>query len=337
MPEQFDDSQARGIAAQDLQLDTMNDLPKLRAMRFGELLDTTFSLYRTHFWTFFGIASGYFIAMTIAFSIAFLDDSIELRVKVLVIWPPIFIAIFGISTFVVSRLFFAGAQACLGNTISVGEVLRQGRQFLPYFVGSFLFGVITIFCVFLSGFVLAVRILFYIRGSIETVSVEIGVLNFILRVLMPLLIVVIVGFFITYWSFFVSATLLERTSMRVGFRRSRELISGRWWHVVGTVIAIFLLAFAIGFILRTVFASLLVFSGLEGVGSFTKTVERMALWKLPTQLSRLRLSYALMYLIMPIWVIGFTRLYFDQRIRKEGFDIEMMAVRQEVDSNARTL
>ena len=133
--------------------------------------------------------------------------------------------------------------------------------------------------------------------------------------------------------------------MRVGFRRSRELVSGRRWRVIGTVIAIFLLAFAIGFILRTVFASLLVFSGLEGVENFRETVEQMALWKLPTQLARLRVSYALMYLInlgidtftMPIWVIGFTRLYFDQRIRKEGFDIEVMATRQEEDSDARTI
>ena len=308
----------------------------LRAMRFGELLDTTFSLYRTHFWSFFGIASGYFVAMVIAISIAFLDDSIGRGARV-AIWVPIFIAIFGISTFVVSRLFFAGAQVCLGNTVSVGDVLRQGRrQFLPYFVGSFLFGIITIFCVFLSNFVLALLMTSYIRGSIGTGGVEIGILNFILRVLMPLLMVGIVGFFITYWSFFVSATLLEGTSMRVGFRRSRELISGRRLRVFGTVIAIFLLAFAIGFILRTVFASLLVFSGLEGVENFRETVEQMALWKLPTQLARLRLSYALMYLInlgidtftMPIWVIGFTRLYFDQRIRKEGFDIEVMATRQ---------
>ena len=62
----------------------------------------------------------------------------------------------------------------------------------------------------------------------------------------------------------------------------------------------------------------------------------MSLWELPTNLEELRLSYALMYLInlgvdtftIPIWVIGCTLLYFDQRIRKEGFDIETMATHQ---------
>lgn len=317
-------------------------LRSLQAVGFGELLDTIFSLYRTHFLSFFGIASGYFMAIVVMISITFLDDSVGRSVKV-AIWVPIVIAVLGFSMFVVSRLVFAGAQACLGDTISVGEVLRQGRQqFLPYFVGSFLFGVITIFCVLLSSFVLGSLILSYI-SSIGTDGVEIATVNVILRIFAPLIMVGIIGFFITYWSFFTSATLLEGTSMRVGFRRSRALISGRRLRVIGTVIAIFLLAFAIGFILRTVFAFLFVLIGLEGVGNFREIVQWMALWELPTELSELRLSYALMYLInlgidtftMPIWVIGFTRLYFDQRIRKEGFDIEVMATHQKEASDAR--
>ncbi|MYB95433.1 hypothetical protein F4054_22905 [Candidatus Poribacteria bacterium] len=324
MPEQSNPSQANEVP------------PKLQAVGFGELLDTIFSLYRTHFLSFFGIASGYFMTIVIVILIAFLDDSVGRNVRV-ALWVPIVIAVFGISLFVVSRLVFAGAQVCLENRISVGEVLRQGRQqFLPYFVGSFLFGIITIFCVFLSGFVLASLILSYIRSSTGTNGVEIVTVNVILRVFAPLIMVSTVGFFITYWSFFVSATLLEGTSMRVGFRRSRALISGRRWRVIGTVIAIFLLSFAIGFILRTVFAFLFVITGLEGVGNFREIVQWMAIWELPTKWSELRLSYALMYLVnlgidtftMPIWVIGFTRLYFDQRIRKEGFDIEVMATRQ---------
>ena len=318
---------------QGLQPDIRNTAVELRALRFGELLDTIFSLYRAYFWSFFGIASGYFITIAIAISIAFFDDSIGRGVRV-AIWVPIVIAVFGFSLFVVSRLVFAGAEACLGNTISVGAVLRQGRrQFLPYFVGSFLFGVITIVCVFLSSFVLALLIVSYIRSSTGIGGVEVGAVNFVLRILVTLLMVGIIGFFITYWCFFVSATLLEGTSMRVGFRRSRELISGRRLRVIGTVIAIFLLSLAIGFILRIVFAFLLVLTGLKGVGNFLEIVQWMALWELPTKLSELRLSHALMYLInfgidtftMPIWVIGFTRLYFDQRIRKEGFDIEVMA------------
>ena len=65
MPEPTDPSQAN------------NGPRKLRAMGFGELLDTAFSLYRAHFWSFLGIASGYFIVMVIGVSISFFDDWIE--------------------------------------------------------------------------------------------------------------------------------------------------------------------------------------------------------------------------------------------------------------------
>ncbi|RKU13175.1 hypothetical protein C6503_16120 [Candidatus Poribacteria bacterium] len=325
MPEQINPSQAN------------NGPPNLRTMGFGELLDAVFSLYRTHFLSFFGIASGYFMAMAIVISIVFLDDSVGRSVRV-AIWVSIVIAVFGVSLFVVSRLVLAGAQVWLRNTVSVGEVLRQGRrQFLPYCVGSFLFAVITIFCVLLASFVFGFLIITYIEGSIGTDGIAVTTLNFIFQMFSALIMVSIPGFFITYWSFFTSATLLEGTPMRVGFRRSRALIRGRRWRVIGTVIAIFLLSFAIGFILRTVFAFLFILTGLEDIGNFIETVQWMALWELPTKLSELRLSYALMYLtnlgidtfVMPIWVIGCTLLYFDQRIRKEGFDIEVMATHQE--------
>ena len=36
------------------------------------------------------------------------------------------------------------------------------------------------------------------------------------------------------------------------------------------------------------------------------------------------INTAINALIMPIMAVGFTLLYVDQRIRKEGFDIEMM-------------
>jgi hypothetical protein len=36
-------------------------------------------------------------------------------------------------------------------------------------------------------------------------------------------------------------------------------------------------------------------------------------------------------LIFPIWVIGMTLLYFDLRIRKEGFDIEIQTNNSNTD------
>ena len=51
-----------------------NGPPIPRAMGFGALLDTTFSLYRGHFCSFLRIAAVYFVAMLIGVSISFFDD-----------------------------------------------------------------------------------------------------------------------------------------------------------------------------------------------------------------------------------------------------------------------
>ena len=126
MPEQNNPSQAD------------NGPPKLRTMGVGELLDTVFSLYRAHFWSFFGIASGYFIAMAILISIFFLDDSVGGSVRA-AIWVLIIIVVFGISLFVVSRLVLAGAQVYLGRTVSVRDALRQEGSTIFAILRRFIF------------------------------------------------------------------------------------------------------------------------------------------------------------------------------------------------------
>ena len=314
-----------------------NEPQKLRPMEFGDLLDAIFSLYRAHFLPFFAIASGYFIAILIVILIVFLDDSVGRGVKI-AIWISTVSSTFGVSVFVVSGLLFAGTEAYLSGKIRVSAVLRRAMpRFLPCFVGSLLFGLLACLCVLLTNILFGVLISSYISTVDDLRSINAFLVNFTIQFVFVTTIVCIVGFFLPYWSFFVSTVSLEGRSMRAGLRRSRELIRGRRWRVIGTVLAIFLLPLATGIILRAVFAFLLILTGLDGVGSFLETVRWMSLWELPTNLSELRLSYVLMYLInlgvdtftIPIWVIGCTLLYFDQRIRKEGFDIETMATHQE--------
>ena len=313
----------------------MNNEPqKLRAMGFGDLLDAIFSLYRAHFLPFLAIASGYFVSILIVISIVFLDDSVGRDAKI-AIWISTVSVIFGVSVFVVSGLVFASTEAYLSRNIRVGAVLRQAiHRFLPCFIGSLLFGLLAYLCMVLAN----ILFIALIESYMGTVGVGRSMFfwNFTVGLGAGIIIVCLAGFFLPYWSLFVSTVSLEGRSMRAGLRRSRELIRGRRWRVIGTVLAIFLLPFAIGFVLRAVFAFLLALTGLDGVGSFLETVRWMSLWELPTNLEELRLSYVLMYLInvgvdtftIPIWVIGCTLLYFDQRIRKEGFDIEMMETHQ---------
>ena len=141
--------------------------------------------------------------------------------------------------------------------------------------------------------------------------------------------------FAIYWCFYISAISVEGISARAELRRSGELIRDRWWRINGVMLAIFLLQFGVGFIFRFAFGIFLDLTELAQLSEFFATIQWGAFFQLPINAAEFHLLTSLMYLInlgidaftMPIWVIGVTLLYFNQRIQREGFDIEMMAAR----------
>lgn len=325
-----DPPQASNDVGIDSPRDSRHEPPKLQAMGFGEILDTTFSLYRTYFRSFLTIASGYFFLILIGVSIVFLDDSVG-RIEKIIIWTATIVTIIGVSTFVVSGLVLATTSAYLERKIKIGAVLKHGiRRFFACFFSSLLFASLAIFFVFLFSLLFAMLYLALIKEDDLPYLVPGG---FVL-----LIGTLVIGWFGTFWSFYIPTILVEGESVWVGLRRSRNLIRGTWWRTGGMVLSIFLLSFTISFILRTTFGFLLNLTELTDE-TLIKTF-RMALWDIPTTRRGLSFSKALMYVgnlgadtfTMPIWVIGGTLLYFDQRIRKEGFDLEVMAAYQGASS-----
>lgn len=305
--------------------DSENKYLKLHAMRFGELLDATLGLYRRNFWSFLGVSAGYCPAMLIMISVFLLDDSVARGPKVS-IWIPTIGVFLGISIFVVSGLMVTSAEVYLGRRIKIGGVLRQaGHQFLRCFTGALSFGVLAVLLMFFSGVFFAG----ILRAGLGDTSVIIGGL-FIL-VIIPF----VTGWFVTYWCFFAAAVLVEGKSVSDSLRRRGELIHGAWWRIVGTMFAILLLHLAVSVIVRIAIGSLLNLTRFIDVMEFLRITQ----WTTPLQLlinkPEVSFFYVLLFLVnlgidvftMPIWVIGVVLLYFNQRIRKEGFDIEMMATR----------
>ena len=129
-----------------------NTSPILRPMGFGELLDTTFSLYRKNFLRYLGICSFYFFSMVLASLISLLNGSIP-RNEWLAIWLPTLLVIFCITVIVVNALMSATAQAYLDGNIDTIEVFDAGvRRFFACFGGLLFYGLLTIITLILIGF-----------------------------------------------------------------------------------------------------------------------------------------------------------------------------------------
>ena len=136
----------------------------------------------------------------------------------------------------------------------------------------------------------------------------------------------------TRWGFFPMTVLVEDNSAAAALRRSGELVKGAWWRVFSIMLAIFMIAFTIKLIFLVFSTSIFALSGIAGELNILEMLRR-TVWESHAQMDRpLHLLHAINTaidaLLDPILAIGFTLLYFDQRVRKEGFDIEMMMSRK---------
>ena len=116
------------------------------------------------------------------------------------------------------------------------------------------------------------------------------------------------------WEIAVPVLLVEGTKGTKALTRSRELVKGRWWPTCGALLIAFLITAVVSFAL-TIFTIPLLFSG----ASYTATQTATALAR----------GVALV-LTTPFSAAVVALIYFELRVRKEGFDVALMAQRMGV-------
>lgn len=281
----------------------------LRPMGFTDILDTIFSLYRNHFRLFLSICAVYF-SFNFGFSVTagiltfalhsssgsnMMAAILGIAILAIVILVVGILITFVATLFTMGGLVFASAQTYIGEQVTARAAFRQVRHRFWPFVGVILFWLLII--------------------GLLTITI-VGI---------PFAI-----YFAMRWVFSSLAVLVEGHAAINALRRSSELVKGAWWRIAGITIAILILAFIIQSILQF---SLLFVLGLSqstgGDGNLLEMIRQMFLPELTTleslfnNLIQNAISHLVASVMLPIGVIGSTLLYFDQRIRKEGFDIEM--------------
>lgn len=135
-------------------------------------------------------------------------------------------------------------------------------------------------------------------------AIEQGLIIFI-----GFMLLIVPGFIFAAWAIsMVPVVMLEKRGLRAAFGRSRELARGKVGHVLKALLLIGVIYF-IGIMVLGVTAA--------SIGMAERNMNLA--------------SSLLGVLITPILGVGITLIYYDLRIRKEGFDLEMMA--QDLDSS----
>ena len=186
---------------------------------------------------------------------------------------------------------FASAQIFMGRRVTVETALGQTMSRFKSYVGS---GVLWL---------LVVSVL-----SVSVIGIPVAI------------------FLGTRWGFFPLTVFVEDNSATAALRRSGELVKGAWWRVFSIMLAIAMITLAIELIFLAFSTSIFALSGiaaeLDPLELLRRTVWDHHGMMDPLLLLLHAINTAIEALTGPIMPIGFTLLYFDQRVRKEGFDIE---------------
>jgi len=291
----------------------------LRPLTLGEILDRTAQLYRTNFPLFAGIAAVYsglglllnlFVLLPVMGSDAQSMTDASHLLSFFFAFSLVMLLLFLLYGATVAATTRAVAWLHLGEPATIRGAYTST---LPR-LGSYLWlKTITTFMIFLAAFaagmvfaIPAVLLVFLMRTS--------GAPGTILIVLIVLLMYACIGF-VAFWvalrySLAIPACVMENLNARKAIRRSIELSKGSRGRI-------FVLWLMVAIIWIALFAI---------TNAFFMIYPVMHHHILPIGFSVLQqvLDALVNTFAVPIPAIGATLLYYDQRIRKEGFDIEWM-------------
>lgn len=115
--------------------------------------------------------------------------------------------------------------------------------------------------------------------------------------------------------------MVEGKGVLSSISRSFSLAGGEVRRLAALVLFWFYVAWSVGWLLFAPLGWYGYWSGVEFLNPFNQSIP---LWFTITQQTLTQVSEIL---LMPIAMLGFTLLYLDSRVRKEGFDIELLANR----------
>jgi hypothetical protein len=303
----------------------------LRPLSLGELLDRTFSVYRSRFWLFAGlgaisallqtlISAAQLVPMHLAGMSGAFDGA---RTRTTIPTNPLatnYLAGIGVGValafvavsllyllvFVVTQAatVFALSEVYLGKPTTIGQSVRAtiGRWYRYLGIG-----------LWQAGSMLWIPAIVLIAGGV-LLATKIPGLTILGGVLIFLGIAAGFPVGVILWlrnSLAVQATVIEGLGVRASMARSKVLTAG----AKGRVFVLLLLAVALSYA-ASLLQMPLMFFVMFTIARGGKAVA--------SEIAMLLVGFVSHTAVQPVLMIGLSLLYFDQRVRKEAFDLVML-------------
>jgi hypothetical protein len=312
-------------------------------MSVGDMLDAAFRLYRQHFLTFIGIVALLQVPMAMLQFLAQLPyiqalQRFTARPPAVVpgsspfdLFPfaellPYYALIFGLGilqyllvyNLMTGALANAISRSYLGQPISILSSYNIGfRRALSLIVASLTpFAISMAFVAIVAGCAI---------GAISTLGVRAGeqpniglAIAAVLGLIGVALLMIVAGlFFYVRLLLATQAIVLEGQGPFAGLARSWRLVGQAFWRSLGIFLLVYAFIYIVSLVVQLPLVALGAFFGLL----FDNSVLYQGIASLVT--------YGVLIFVLPLQFIVFTLLYYDLRIRKEGYDLELMAQAQQ--------
>ena len=278
-------------------------------MRFTEILDSAFSLYRRHFRLFFWLCTLSFVCEILILIASEFHGNGWIAYFI----DPILDSL--LTALMCGLMIILASEIYLGQQITLRQVIQRYFERVVAYLGC---SIIYVLFPYLPD----------LFPESETVTST--------GLTLIMLVVWIIGYpIIIYllicWIFYGPVLMIENTTAMKAFGRSRYLVHSKWWSVFWNIIKLLFFMLSISFIITISFSMLMHILGFSQIGTTT--------WDVITQHLRLLFdldhtsksvtdwiitifAYAIDVWLTPIYAISITILYFNQRSQKEDFDNE---------------
>lgn len=307
----------------------------------GDLIDRAVRFYRGNFWTFVLIASPPVVAGTLIsvgwtflsrslFSLGSATNAGDLIFYYMFVWLGALIIWFIQAVAMLSVM--GGASRNFVRHLLFSEPVTFRETYLNTWkrLGELIVAssIITIVLGFI-GFVV-----FYIGLTVGGILIVLAIAALESVIPLAILVGIVLGFATavgTLWLFFLIASrfayvpqvmLVEGQGVFSSIARSAGLASGN----VKRLAALFIFSFVATYsALALLYIPLIWYAWSQGVEIFGFASDLVPAWyEIASQL----VWQASLILLTPVWMVGLCLLYVDERVRHEGYDIELMAARR---------
>ncbi len=307
----------------------------LEPMSTGDVIDRAVRLYRRNFTSLVAIVAvptliGYISSLMFWYGYTNLfmpeaqgsaahDDAVLMLVLGGIGYP---VWLFSLLVTVSGLSRVVGDYLMMGEPITFRKCFSAVRRKLGDIIVMGLLSLVILFGMYIA-LVMVIMVLIIMIGLIASIITSAHLPQWVVTIIMAVLVLVAVAAALMVVSlifarvvFLPQVVMIEGQSAGGAINRAVRLGKGNWYRVGSIVLFTYFVSLSLmGALTLPVLAGLYM-SGMIGQGFFSSSTWNVFYTSFKDVSGLLSL---------PIWIVSFTLLYFDSRVRKEAYDIELLA------------